>query len=58
MLLFFVCGETLPFMEEFYNEQPEQEGMTPLDCLQEMVKFKKQHQIKKMAKSTGIEQVI
>lgn len=33
MLLFNVCGGTLPFMEEFYNEQPVQNSYTPLESL-------------------------
>ena len=45
-------------MEEFYIEKQEQHSYTPLESLQEMLKFKSQYPILKMAKSTGIHQVI
>ena len=45
-------------MEEFYIEKQEQQSYTPLESLQEMLKFKTQYPILKMAKSTGIDQVI
>jgi len=45
-------------MEEFYIEKQEQQSYTPLESLQEMLNFKNQYPILKMAKSTGIDQVI
>ena len=39
MLMFIVCGETLPFLEEFYSQHPEN-PRSPLDSLQLMKQFK------------------
>jgi hypothetical protein len=44
MLLFLVCNESIPFLEQFYNDDPSQCD-TPMENLEKMLKFKNKYSI-------------